>query len=480
MTIAFPFFASLSTDNRRSLLAIIAGLLGAAGIALLHIETVLAIALFTAGLYAGVKRPDIGLALIACSVPVQRSLLVGIGDTAVTTTKVLLWSTVAGCLWASAVNRNRIRLDKVTLGLAIVTACLALSGWNARDGGLWIGETYRWLAGVPIACMAFNVFRRGWSPVPFLLTTAGGAIGSYGLATWQLLRSVGPDSFESRGLMRASGSFGHPNQLAIYFELTTPLMVALAIYLWKQRPESALGRQLLSLRWVWFVAAGAGIAGLFFTQSRGGGVGMAAALATILLLGWPLLHLRSHVLMAISGAAMILGSVALIVVIASGSMTTDQRGVNVDTGNFAVEERIAHWTAGVEMARAHPFLGVGAGNYDLNFREETTTWRFRIGRGHAHNSYIQMLAQGGVITFAGYALLIALIGLTIAQALDRAKTLATRALTVGVAGMSAGMLMHAVFEYVHVLSLNLQMAIAWGLASAIVAGGVDRLGGERG
>ncbi len=458
----------------RSLLAIVVGLVGAAAVALLHIETVLAIALFISGLYAGVRRPDVALALIACSVPVQRSLLVGIGDTAVTTTKVLLWSSISGWLWITAVERRGLRLDKVTLGLALTSSSIALSGWNARDGGLWIGETYRWLAGVPVACMAFNVYRRGWSPIPFLLATAGGALFSYGLATWQVLRNAGPDSFESRGLMRASGSFGHPNQLAVYFELTTPLMAALAIYLWKQRPDSRLGAQLLSLRWLWFAAAGAGIAGLFFTQSRGGAVGMAAALVTILLLGWPVLTLRSHVLMAISGAAMLLGSIALVLVISTGEMTTDQRGVNVDSSNFAVEERIAHWTAGVEMAKANPFLGVGAGNYDLNFREETTTWRFRIGRGHAHNSYIQMLAQGGVITFASYALLIALIGLTIAQALDRARTLASRALTVGIAGMSAAMLTHAVFEYVHVLSLNLQMAIAWGLASAIVAGGMDR------
>jgi O-antigen ligase len=127
------------------------------------------------------------------------------------------------------------------------------------------------------------------------------------------------------------------------------------------------------------------------------------------------------------------------------------------------------------MVKDNPFLGIGAGNYDLNFRDETTNWRFRIGRGHAHNSYIQMLAQSGVVGFAGYALLIAMVGLTIAQALDRAPTLMTRSITIGVAGMSAALLVHAVFEYVHVLSLNLHMAIAWGLVSAIAAGGVDSL-----
>ena len=202
---------------------------------------------------------------------------------------------------------------------------------------------------------------------------------------------------------------------------------------------------------------------------------MVAGLMTVILLTWPVLKMRSHVLMAVAGSAMIVGSIVLVFVLSEGHLTTDQRGVHVTPANFAVEERVAHWNAGVEMVRENPFLGVGAGNFDMNFREETTTWRFRIGRGHAHSSYIQMLAQSGVIGFAGYALLISMVGLTIAQALDRSPTHVTRALTIGVAGMSAALLVHAVFEYVHVLSLNLHMAIAWGLVSAIAAGGVDTL-----
>jgi O-antigen ligase len=455
--------------------ALLASAICAFLLAILHIETVLAISLFVAGLYAGIRRPDIGLALMALSVPVQRSLLVGFGETAVTTTKVLLWSTLAGWVWSMMVSRRSVIFDKVTFGAALAAGGVALSGWNARDGGLWMGESYRWFAMVPVACMAFNVYRRGGSPIPFLVATAAGAIGSCGLSVWQVARSIGPDSFETRGLMRATGSFGHPNQLAIYFELTTPLMAALVVFLWKRQPDSPLGRQLHQLRALWIIAAACGFAGLFFTQSRGGSIGMVAGLMTILLLTWPVLRVRSHVLMAVAGSAMILGSIVLVLLLSEGEFTNDKRSVQVTPGNFAVEERVAHWIAGVEMVKDNPFLGIGAGNYDLNFRDETTNWRFRIGRGHAHNSYIQMLAQSGVVGFAGYALLIAMVGLTIAQALDRAPTLMTRSITIGVAGMSAALLVHAVFEYVHVLSLNLHMAIAWGLVSAIAAGGVDSL-----
>jgi O-antigen ligase len=441
-------------------------------LAAVHFETVLAFCLFTAGIYAGARRPDWGLALIAASVPIQRTLLVGAGDTAVTITKVVLWSTVAGWLWATIAHRRRLAIDLISAGLALVTAGIALSGWNAEDGGLWIGETYRWLASVPVAVMAFNVYRAGWSPLPFFIAAACGAIFSYVLAAWQVLSGIGPDSFESRGIMRASGPFGHPNQLAIYFELTAPLLAGITIASWRSRPSTSIERALVRLLPLWLVGSAAGIAGLLLSQSRGGAVGMVAALATLAVIGWPVISSRSHVLMATVAGMVMLGTVGLMLALSTGAFDADQREVQVTAANFAVEERIAHWIAGVEMASDAPLLGVGAGNYDRNFRDFTTTWRFRVGRGHAHNSFIQMLAQGGIVTLAAYLLCIALVATTLGRALDRSPTILGKAVTVGVAGMSAGMLAHAVFEFVHVLSLNLHMAIAWGLLAAVASGAI--------
>ena len=318
----------------------------------------LAVSLFVAGLYAGFRRPDWGLALIAMSVPIQRTLLVGVGDTAVTITKVVLWSTVGGWFLAATIGRRRVFINKVTLGALLVTSGLALSGWNARDGGLWIGETYRWLAMVPVAFVAFNAFRQGWSPIPFLMATAAGTLFCYGSAVWQVLSGIGPESFESRGIMRATGPFGHPNQLAVYFEMTTPLLAALTIYLWKVHPVSALGLQARRLLPLWLVSSAAGVAGLMLSQSRGGGVGMAVGLGTIALLSLPVIVNRSHVMMSTAAAGVILGSIVLMLYLSSGSMTTSSREVHVDPANFAVEERVAHWAAGVEMATKYPILGV--------------------------------------------------------------------------------------------------------------------------
>ena len=106
----------------------------------------------------------------------------------------------------------------------------------------------------------------------------------------------------------------------------------------------------------------------------------------------------------------------------------------------------------------------------MNFRDATTSWRFRIGRGHAHNSFIQMLAQSGIVGFAAYMVLISTVAATLEDALRKTPACLARGIVIGVAGMSAALLAHAVFEYVHVLSLNLHMAIAWGLVAAIATG----------
>jgi O-antigen ligase len=445
-------------------------------IAVLPFETVLALALFLSGLYAGARRPDLGLALIALSVPIQRTLLVGIGDTAVTITKVVLWSTIGGWLCSALIHRTRIRMDLFSWGAVAVTAALALSGWNAMDGGLWIGETYRWLAMIPVGLFAVTSFRQGWSPLPFLVSSALGTIFCVAGAAWQVFAQLGPPSFESRGWMRATGPFGHPNQLAIYLELTVPLLLGLSLVLWLSPPESDLASRDRRLLPLWVAGTGLGLVGLLLSQSRGGSVGMLVGLGVTIALSSILVARHARVLMLAALAITLLFMSSLILYVGSGEITSSARGEQVTPANFAVEERLAHWAAGVEMAIRHPVLGVGAGNYDMNFREATTTWRFRIGRGHAHNSYMQMLAQAGVIGFGAYMALIASVGVTLADALRRSMSSAlNRGIVIGISGMSAAILAHAVFEYVHVLSLNLYMAIVWGLAAAIATGSPAKL-----
>ncbi|HTD76740.1 MAG TPA: O-antigen ligase family protein, partial [Chloroflexota bacterium] len=74
----------------------------------------------------------------------------------------------------------------------------------------------------------------------------------------------------------------------------------------------------------------------------------------------------------------------------------DVRTVEVTSENWAIVERMAHWQAGWYMFVNHPWLGVGAGNYPAAYPDYfVASWREALG--HAHNYYLNILAELGII-----------------------------------------------------------------------------------
>ena len=278
---------------------------------------------------------------------------------------------------------------------------------------------------------------------------------------------LGPESYEVRGFLRAYGPFTHPNQLAIYLELTTPIFLALLV--------GPRGSRRLDGPWyitrrlwpIWLIGVLAGLFGLVLSQSRGGMVGMAAGFAIVLALIVP------HVRLTIVRLAPVglIGALAFLTIsigiVAAGVETFSNRETLVTPANFAVQERLSHWTTAVEMAKEHPFVGVGAGNFDFNYRDYTQEWRFRIGRGHAHDTYLHFLAQSGVVGLTAYIAVLLGVSLIIVRTIRILPGGSRLALLIGAAGITAATGAHAVFEYVHVLSLNLQLVVVWAMAIAI-------------
>lgn len=430
-------------------------------------QTTTLLVLVAVSAWLGYRRPDLGLGLLALTIPLQTYLQVGIQGGSVTMTKVVVWSLLAGWSCSLLKARRRVLIDFGTVGLFLLLGALVVSVWNARDGGLWIGETYRWLATAIVSCLAFNTFRRGGSPLPFLVGSLVGTVGSVLMSLGQVVLKAGPDSFEVRGFLRAYGPFTHPNQLAVYLESTTPIFLALIILPAGSRLLD--GQWYISPRWkpLWIGGFLAGTFGLILSQSRGGTVGMAAGIVVILALVRPRIRF-SLVRIAPIGLIGALSFLAISIgIVAAGVKSFSNEETLVTPSNFAVQERLSHWTAAVEMAKAHPFVGVGAGNYDLNYREYTQEWRFRIGRGHAHNTYLHFLAQSGVLGLTAYVALLLGVSIMMIRSIRILPAGSRLALVIGATGVTAAFGAHAVFEYVHVLSLNLQLVIAWALAIAI-------------
>ncbi|MCA9973958.1 MAG: O-antigen ligase family protein, partial [Anaerolineales bacterium] len=154
--------------------------------------------------------------------------------------------------------------------------------------------------------------------------------------------------------------------------------------------------------------------GLLASWSRGAWLGFAAGLVVLLFFlprrrrhGLTLLLAGGGAALALLGAGVLLNRLPVGVVERAASSFSDDlqfgdvRGVDITDANYAVLERLAHWQAAVGMAEAHPWLGVGFGNYEPAYAQyRLINWPDALG--HAHNYYLNLLAEVGVLGLAAY------------------------------------------------------------------------------
>jgi O-antigen ligase len=325
-----------------------------------------------------------------------------------------------------------------------------------------------------------------------LVVAACGALEAlYGLE--QTARAAGPASFQIGAVSRAYGAFGRPNSFAGYLELTlfpplwlgvhylTRLPRALSEYrsarlrgLAASRPERA--------RLCWTAALAGGLlgcaalilGGIVASFSRGAWLGVAlAGLVTVLLYArWT----RVVTLALAPLAALLLLGGAAHVVPASvsgrlGSIVDEARPFDASTititpENFAAVERMAHWQAGWHMFTHHPALGVGVGNFNTRYPDYYVRATFRVSQGHAHNIYIQMLAETGIAGLFAYLILILSFLWLALWIVIHAPNGFARMLALGAFGTQLSVAAHNVFEDLEVLNLGVQLAAIWVLTLA--------------
>jgi O-antigen ligase len=126
---------------------------------------------------------------------------------------------------------------------------------------------------------------------------------------------------------------------------------------------------------------------------------------------------------------------------------------------------MAHWQAGWYMFLANPWFGVGAGNYAQAYPAYfVSSWVEPLG--HAHNYYINMLAELGVVGGALLVLLLALAYRLLGGALVRTEAQSStfwRAVLAGAFGGLVVFCVHNLFDSLFVHSVNIQIGVLLGL-----------------
>jgi len=322
----------------------------------------------------------------------------------------------------------------------------------------------------------------------FVASAAESAVGLIQTAT-----NNGPEPFlvplGSRLIMRSYGTFEQPNPFAAYLNFTLPLMVSLLIgyvferYVWRSEIPNATGLgstrfPLLSPRALCLLAALSLpliAAAFFFSLSRGAWLGFALAFVVIAAFRSRRALMLFVLLSVVLTGTLILGSLNILpsgitdrladIPTFLGLNLFDPRAVLLTNENFAVVDRMAHWFAAWNMFSANPWLGVGIGNYGVVYPLfGLQEWPFSLG--HAHNFYLNMLAETGIIGFSMYCLLI---GSTLVYAWVAARRARGmwRALALGILGALLALAVHNFFDNLYVHGMNIQFALLLGMAARL-------------
>jgi len=383
------------------------------------------------------------------------------------------------------------RLGDFFWPLLFLFVALGISFWYALSPAQALPEWFKWGEVLAVYLATLNVWPKRWLPwLVAVMLLAGALEALVGLRQFYL--RLGPDAFLVLGgrFKRAFGDFAQPNPFGGYLGLMLPFGVSLSLWettrlsrSWRQNephPIGALGCALAIWLLTAFIAAG-----LLASWSRGGWLGAAASSLIVLLF-----FSRATFWLTVGGGSLVvllnwIEQLHLIPAVLLARLGSFQdwllflhpvlfRATPVDSTNFAILERTAHWLSAWNMWLAYPWHGVGIGNYPVAYPAfQISLWREALG--HAHNIYLNFLAESGVIGFAAYLLLFLWATIVVLRLLTRTKGF-DRAIVLGALGFFVHLSVHNLFDNLYVHGLQLFLGLVLGILALMVSSLADENG----
>lgn len=350
----------------------------------------------------------------------------------------------------------------VLLALATYLAviCLSLMVASSRVGAL--KEVVKWSEVLAVTAATVWLVRASGRVrlVVWALIAAGIAEALLGYGQWVFATGdLGPGGAN----IRVFGTFAQPNPYAGYLNFALPLALALTIF----------GRDARE-RWVAGAASVLMLGAQVLADSRGGLLGLAAAVAVLTVVGWRKEGLAGWAVLIGVPVAAVAWLVHLIPARIEDALLRQLRlgdlapGGQVTPTNYSTAERLAHWLAGLRMFQAHPLLGVGAGNYNAAYAQfALPDWPEPLGQ--AHNYYINVAAETGVLGLVAFLALVAVslyLGWRVAHAAVLAGA-AGRALALGLLAALVALTVHNLTDDLFVHGMELQVALCIGCLLAL-------------
>lgn len=370
-----------------------------------------------------------------------------------------------------------VRWTPLYLPLLLFVAAGAVSSLGAPSLTAWLSEWLKWVEITALVLVVMTLPRR-WEWLVFALVLAGAANALIGI--YQFFGGSGAlHLLVNDRYFRAFGTFGQPNPFGGFMGLLAPLALMAALgyglRLWRRlRTDGRLNGRSTAAVMFYAAAALLLIAGVVLSWSRGAWLGFAVA---GLALGFALprrLEKSLLVLMlalAFLGLLWITGRLPDAIIERVNSATAeffafdDVRGVDITPANYAVVERLAHWQAALNMSRAHPWLGVGLGNYEAAYPSyRLLNWDMALG--HAHNYYLNVLAETGIIGLVTYSgLWLSVLGLT--WSARRHPDPLARCTVIGLFGTWVYLSVHSFTDNLYVNNLFVHIGVMLGILAVL-------------
>ena len=374
---------------------------------------------------------------------------------------------------------TNLKWSKIHFCVLLFVIASGFTIFPASSLSAWLNEWLKWVLILLLSLIIYNYVKQcQWEWLVYGLTLAGVANAIVGIYIF-FGGSGALHLLINNRFYRAFGTFGQPNPFGGFLGLLFPIAGMMSIgYLFitwgKWRRTKSL--HLPSLFTMLFFGASAGLLALGVIMSWSRGAWLSLGVSTLIVA--ILLPKRWWQSMAIAGS--IIGIVGLLwfsgkfpasirdrINSSTEELFTfnDVRAVDITSDNYAVVERLAHWQAALDMARYNPWLGVGIGNYEVVYDDyRLINWDEPLG--HAHNYYLNVLAETGIIgAFCYIFMWLALIWHTLK--LRSHPDLIARSVGIGIVGTWTYLAIHSLTDNLYVNNIFLHMGIIIGLLSIL-------------
>ena len=433
-TTAFDFASAVRSKTPREPIVLVAIVAVAGVAAVLGAGSVIAPALVVLAMlglvFVAISFWNLAVGVVMFTILIFFTRLPAVGDLSIAKAA----GAVLAIAWVAALIGRREELPLLTrdrpalayAGLLLVLWAGASLLW-ARDLARAQESAFQFAQGLLLFLIVFSATRNGrharWILYAFIFgATLAAAVGLAGF-------TKATEDEQYRQTQRLTGGIGDPNDLAA---MLVPALVFALFAIFATRVSL--------LRWTLAASAAVCAVSLLLTESRGGLLALAVAFAAAIVLGG---RLRPRVVAAVLVTAAL--GVVYYAQFAPPEAVARVTGFRESGGSG----RTDLWSVGTEIARDHPLVGVGAGNFQV-LEPFYAVGDVSVQRVEyvvdrplaAHNTYLQVLTELGIVGLVLFSALIATALVVAVRAIpafvragDWQTEIAARGLVVGTIGM---------------------------------------------